>query len=141
LLVVNPAPWQTGQVRGTEPGLAPLPWQVSQTPGARRVNGSVAPLTASRKSSSTSASTSRPRLGPRLGMVRPPEKIELNRSEKPAPANRRSPAALAAAASPKMSDMSKGVPPVRAPRRNAPEPKSCRISSYSLRLASSESTS
>src|SRR6266571_3656215 len=143
LIVVNPTPWQTGQVRGTDPGLAPLPWQVSQTPGARRVSGSVAPLTASRKSSSTSASTSRPRLGPRRVAVRPPpEKIELNRSEKPAPPNRRSPAPGPAFESPNRSDRSNAVPPPpRGPRRNAPDPKSWRISSYSLRCLSSDSTS
>src|SRR5256886_15674402 len=64
LLVVSPTPWQTGQVRGTEPGLAPLPWQGSQTPGARRVNGSVAPLTASPESSSPPAPTSPAPPGP-----------------------------------------------------------------------------
>ena len=36
-----------GQVRGWVPGLAPVPWQVSQTPGARSVSGRVAPRTAS----------------------------------------------------------------------------------------------
>src|SRR2546430_8706363 len=70
LLVVSPTPWQTGQVRGTEPGLAPLPWQVSQTPRARRVNGSGAAVTPARKSRTDSGSTFRPRpvarpVGPR----------------------------------------------------------------------------
>src|SRR2546430_3985302 len=110
LVETRPAPWQTGQVRGTDPGLAPLPWQGSHTPGARRVSGRVAPLDASRKSSRTSASTSRPRVGPRRPVVRPPpEKIELNRSEKPAPPNRRAPAAAAAGRPPHISPRAEGV--------------------------------
>ena len=93
------------------------------------------------KSSVTSASTSRPRGGPR-GRRRPPpppEKIEPNRSEKPAPPNRRSPAPPppCRAAEP-AEQVGRVEPPGRrrpgAPRRNAPEPNSERISSYSLRL-------
>src|SRR5256714_2851897 len=124
LLVVSPTPWQTGQVRGTDPGFAPLPWQVSQTPGARRVSGSVAPLTASRKSRSTSASTSRPRAGPRRAVVVPPrpEKIELNRSEKPAPPKRRSLPPAVADPPPNKPGNSKEGPPPPAPRRNPPDP-------------------
>ena len=43
LRVTSPTPRHCGQVRGSVPGLAPVPWQVSQTPGARSVSGSVAP--------------------------------------------------------------------------------------------------
>src|SRR5690606_11458716 len=131
LRVTSPVPPQTGHVRGLVPGLAPLPRQVSHTPGARRVSGRVAPCTASAKSMVTSASTSRPRAAP-VRWVPPREKIELNRSEKLVPLNRRSPAP------PTRSEMSNGAS--CAPRRYAPEPNSARISSYSLRFFSSEST-
>src|SRR5215472_5829114 len=80
LLLTTPMPRHLGQVRGDVPGAAPLPLQVSQVPGVRRVIGSVAPCTASTKLSTTSVSTSRPRLRrPVAGLAPPPpEKIELN---------------------------------------------------------------
>src|SRR4029450_4552731 len=62
--VTKQDPWPIGHCRGCVPGLAPVPWQVSHTPGARSVIGRVAPCTASPKSRVTSASTSRPRCGP-----------------------------------------------------------------------------
>src|SRR5690348_10947476 len=144
---IRPLPWHCGQVRGVVPGLAPLPWQVSHSPADRSVSGSVVPRTAWGKSRVTSVSTSRPRRGPRRAAPPPgppPEKIELKMSEKPAPPKRRSPAPPCAPAlenPPNRSDGSNCWLPERAPRRNAPEPNSERISSYSLRFLSSESTS
>ena len=49
LRVTSPAALALRAGRGSVPGLAPLPWQVSHTPGARSVSGSVAPRTASPK--------------------------------------------------------------------------------------------
>src|SRR6185437_16091572 len=138
LELTRPTPWQVGQVRGCEPGAAPLPWQVSQVPGVCRVRDRVTPFTASTKSRLISVSTSRPRPARRVAPPPPPEKMELNRSEKPAPPKRRSPPVPAPvrgvpgapAPAPNRSVKSNEpvpAPPVRALRRNWPEPNSDRI--------------
>src|SRR4051812_9842129 len=125
LLVTRPEPWQAGQGLGWLPLAAPLPPQVSHTPGVRSVRGSVVPCTASANGSVTSASTSRPRDGRRPGPL--PENSELNRSEKPAPPKPRPPAPAvpgAPLAPANRSLRSNGVPPApvpdRALRRKAP---------------------
>ena len=58
LRLVTPAPWQTGQVCGLVPGLAPLPEQVGHVPGLCMRSGTVTPSTASSKESVASVSTS-----------------------------------------------------------------------------------
>src|SRR6185437_8936436 len=106
LELTRPTPRQVGQVRGSEPGAAPLPWQVSQVPGVCRVSDRVTPCTASTKSRLISVSTSRPRPARRVEPPPPPEKIELNRSEKPAPPKRRS------------APLVRGAPPAPGPNRS-----------------------
>src|SRR3982751_5681267 len=143
-VVTSPMPLHFGQGRGSVPGLAPEPWQVSHRPGARSVSGRVAPRTASSKPSDSSASTSRPRTGPLRTRLAPPPPVnsEPNRSVNPPP-NRRSPVLVVGAPPPNRSPRSNGTllpPPPRALRRRAPLPNSERMSSYSLRLPGSDST-
>ncbi len=153
LRVTSPEPWHCGQVRGWVPGLAPLPWQVSQTPGARSVSGSVTPATASPKSSATSASTSRPRAGPR-GCAGAPPAAREDRAEQVGEAGAAEPAVAPVPAvpppppkPPNRSERSNGrsrpagPPPAGRCAGTRPQPKSERISSYSLRRPASESTS
>src|SRR5882762_7088228 len=141
LLLTTPEPLQVGHTFGLVPGRAPLPWQLVHGAGLVSRSGIAAPLAASTKSSSVSVSRSLPRRG-RLGRGLPPRPNKPpNRSPMFAPPDR--PAAsnkslrLNSAPSP---------PPPKPPasnRRPPPKPppaNSRRVSSYSLRLASSDKT-
>ena len=63
---VRPVPPHWGQLSRPVPGLAPLPWQVSQATSARISRSRDVPKAASTSSSSTSTSTSSPRGEPAM---------------------------------------------------------------------------
>src|SRR5690606_27538801 len=140
LRLTRPTPPHVGQVRGVLPGRAPVPPQRSQRPGEVSRSCTSAPRTASTQSIRSALSTSAPR---RLRVVavvpapRPPNR----------PPNR-SPSPLAPEAPPNRSFRSKPGPaavpnpPGNPPPANRPPPpaKSARVSSYSRRFFSSDST-
>src|SRR3954469_15311453 len=115
LRLVTPAPWQTGQVCGTVPGLAPLPLQVGHVPGLCIRSGTVTPSTASSHERVASVSTSCPRAGPDAAWLRdradpgapaaPPPNSPPSRS--PRPPAPRAPAAPVPPAAPNRSPKSK----------------------------------
>src|SRR3954470_3005811 len=59
----TPRPWQTGQIVGLVPGLAPVPWHVTHVWEVGTDTESWAPSIAWSKLSRTSVSRSRPRVG------------------------------------------------------------------------------
>src|SRR6476620_2616258 len=145
LRLITPAPLQFGQTFGLVPGRAPLPWQLVHGAGLVSRNGIATPLVASRKSSSVSVSRSLPRRG-RLGRAccAPRPKSPPNRSPMLAPpvcpaASNRSPR-LNSAPSPPNPPPAKPPPLLKRRPKPPPPANSRRVSSYSLRLAESDST-
>src|SRR5690242_288936 len=151
LLDTNPEPAHVGQTCGAVPGRAPEPPQVSQRPGDDSRIGTSAPRTASTKSIVSSDSTSAPRrlrvdvVGPAPRPPPPPNRPPKRSPSPPAP-----PACPPAPALRSRSFRSNGCPPdapVPKPPGKPPPPKPppppanrARVSSYSLRFFSSEST-
>src|SRR6195952_691552 len=146
LRLTTPAPLQLGHTFGLVPGRAPLPWQLVQGAGLVSRSGIATPLVASRKSSSVSVSKSLPRRG-RLGLgCAPRPNNPPNRSPmllpplRPAASNK-SLRLNSAPSPPKPPAKSPPPPPPPLNRRpNPPPAKSRRVSSYSLRLASTDNT-
>src|SRR6478752_3503726 len=144
LRLMTPEPLQFGHTFGLVPGRAPLPWQLVHGAGLVSRNGISTPLVASRKDSSVSVSRSLPRLG-RLGRgcwaPRPNSPPMLAPPFWPAASNR----SFRLNSTPSVPNPPpKLPPPPPPPNRPRPKPpplaKSLRVSSYSLRLASSVST-
>ncbi len=126
----TPRPWQTGQIVGAVPGLAPEPWQVSQVVEVGTASDVCVPSTASSKLSVTSVSRSRPRWA-RGRAVRCPAPPEARPAPAPPP-NRFERMSL------KLPPKAHGSkpPPAGPPGANGPVPRS-----YALRFSGSESTS
>src|ERR1700757_308519 len=142
LRLITPEPLHVGHTFGLVPGCAPLPWQLVHGAGLVSRSGIATPLAASTKSSWVSVSRSFPRRG-RLGRAPEPRPNNPpNRSPMLVPPLR--PAAskrsfrLNSAPSPPTSNPPK--PPSNRGPPNPPPARSRRVSSYSLRLASSDNT-
>ncbi len=131
----TPRPWQMGQVCGVVPGRAPLPWQVEQAASEVRYSVVLTPLTASAKDMLSSASRSPPRRGPTPLAAPPPR-----RRPRPKRFPRRSPASPPSKVNEKPWSPPRGPPAPPGPNM-PPMGPSLRTSSYSLRLASSPTTS
>src|SRR6478672_11146890 len=145
LRLTTPAPLQFGHTLGLVPGRAPLPWQLVHGAGLVSRSGIATPFVASRKSSSVSVSRSLPRRGLLGRGCAPRPNRPPNRSPMLVPpvwpaASNRSPR-LNSALSPPKPPKPPPPPPSLNRRPNPPPANSRRVSSYSLRLASSVSTS
>src|SRR3954447_16023792 len=142
LRLTTPEPLQVGQTFGLVPGRAPLPWQFVHGAGLVSRSGIATPLVASMNDSSVSVSRSLPRRGlVGRGCCAPRPKRPPNRSPMFAPpvcpaASNRS-FKLNSAPSPPNPPK---LPPLYRPRPKPPPANSRRVSSYSLRLAASDST-
>src|SRR5690242_1883598 len=141
LRLTTPDPLQFGHTFGLVPGRAPLPWQFVHGAGLVSRSGIATPLVASMNDSSVSVSRSLPRRG-RLGRgCAPRPNSPPNRSPMFAPP-------VCPAASNKSFRLNSApsppnppkFPPEKRPRPNPPPANSRRVSSYSLRLAGSDST-
>src|SRR6476619_4121657 len=142
LRLTTPEPLQVGQTFGLVPGRAPLPWQFVHGAGLVSRNGIATPLVASMNDSSVSVSRSLPRRGlVGRGCCAPRPKSPPNRSPMFAPP-------VCPAASNKSFRLNSApsppnppkLPPLKRPRPNPPSANNRRVSSYSLRLAASDST-
>src|SRR5271166_4010276 len=143
LRLITPEPLQVGHTFGLVPGRAPLPWQLVHGAGLVSRSGIATPLAASMKFSSVSVSKSLPRRG-RLGRALAPRPNNPpNRSPMLAPPVR--PAAsnksLRLNSAPSPPTLNPPKPPLSNLRPpNPPPANSRRVSSYSLRFASSDKT-
>ncbi|CKP09900.1 Uncharacterised protein [Mycobacterium tuberculosis] len=144
--MITPDPLQVGHTFGLVPGRAPLPWQLVHGAGLVNRSGIATPLAASTKSNSVSVSRSLPRRG-RLGRALPPRPNKPpNKSPMVVPPVR------LAASNKSLRLNSAPSPPTPKPPNPPPKPLSnrrppnpppanrWRVSSYSLRLAGSDST-
>ncbi len=134
-----PEPSHVGQIRGTVPDLAPVPWHTGHGASPVRRSGIVTPSSASSKDSETSDSTSAPRRPCRGRPVvpPPPEPPRLNRPPKMSP---RSLLPARLKRSPRSGPPLPPPRPVPGNRNPPPPPNSERASSNSLRLSSSPTT-
>src|SRR6476659_4119758 len=147
LRLMTPAPLQLGHTFGLVPGRAPLPWQFVHGAGLVNRRGIATPRVASMNDSSVSVSRSLPRRGLLgRGCCAPRPKSPPNRSPMLAPpvwpaASNRSFRLNSAPSEPNPPTLPPPPPPPNRPRPKLPPlAKSLRVSSYSLRLASSVNT-
>src|SRR4029079_18992153 len=146
LWLTTPEPLQVGQTFGLVPGRAPLPWQFVHGAGLVNRNGMATPLVASMNDSSVSVSRSLPRRGLLgRGCWAPRPNSPPNRSPMLAPpvwpaASNRSFRLNSAPSEPNPPKLPLPPPPVYTTRPEPPPANRRRVSSYSLRLASSDNT-
>src|SRR6478735_8534984 len=134
---ITPRPPHSEQTFGCVPGLAPLPWHVEHCASLVRCNVVVMPCAASAKSSVRLADRSSPRCGPAEAEAPPPRRPRPNicPSTSPRPS---APTLKSKVCPPKPPGPALGLNPPPNPPPIGPR---ARTSSYSLRLASSPSTS